>query len=291
MRSRQLSIFVPILLLVLSISLAACGVNETTPVSQGANQAPKAAAPTLIATIAPTIASTVVPPVQPTKPATEYLPPFGCLPAITITDVVVQACMDKPSPNQNDTLVVTTRMSKMGKPIVGVPVKTTWNYRTVRSECSIVSNGNGIGFCQRNIGDATLGFRVVVEVQYDYSGQTYRGETSFTPAGVGAVQAPTPTQIAKGPESLPTVAVAAAPARPQVSAEPSPAELSNKGELTYSTAGCEIKGNVSYDTQQRIYHVPGGKYYNSTKIDPRYGERWFCTEQDAINNGWRKSKL
>lgn len=53
--------------------------------------------------------------------------------------------------------------------------------------------------------------------------------------------------------------------------------------------GCAIKGNVSYDTGERIYHVPGGQFYNATVIDPRYGERWFCTEAEARANGWRRS--
>lgn len=51
-----------------------------------------------------------------------------------------------------------------------------------------------------------------------------------------------------------------------------------------------IKGNVSYDTGERIYHVPGQEYYNETKINPAYGERWFCTEQEAQAAGWRKSR-
>jgi hypothetical protein len=67
-------------------------------------------------------------------------------------------------------------------------------------------------------------------------------------------------------------------------------ELSAAGQLTYPTDQCVIKGNVSYDTGEQIYHLPGQKYYDSTVIDPRYGERWFCTEEDAINNGWRKSE-
>ncbi len=52
--------------------------------------------------------------------------------------------------------------------------------------------------------------------------------------------------------------------------------------------GCVIKGNIS-SGQVKIYHVPGGAYYEATKIDPGFGERWFCTEQEAVANGWRKS--
>ncbi len=53
--------------------------------------------------------------------------------------------------------------------------------------------------------------------------------------------------------------------------------------------GCSIKGNVAYETGEKIYRVPGGKFYASTVINPRYGERWFCTEDEARANGWRRS--
>lgn len=53
--------------------------------------------------------------------------------------------------------------------------------------------------------------------------------------------------------------------------------------------GCNIKGNVSVATGARIYHVPGMEDYNSTTIDPAQGERWFCSESEAIENGWRKA--
>lgn len=52
---------------------------------------------------------------------------------------------------------------------------------------------------------------------------------------------------------------------------------------------CVIKGNINFDTDEKIYHIPGQKYYASTEINPAYGERWFCTEQEARNNGWRKA--
>ena len=51
-----------------------------------------------------------------------------------------------------------------------------------------------------------------------------------------------------------------------------------------------IKGNISYRTGEKIYHVPGGYYYDDTVIDEAAGERWFCTEADAVAAGWRKSK-
>lgn len=51
-----------------------------------------------------------------------------------------------------------------------------------------------------------------------------------------------------------------------------------------------IKGNISYNTGEKIYHVPGQEYYNDTIIDLSDGERWFCTEQEAQAAGWRRSR-
>jgi hypothetical protein len=59
---------------------------------------------------------------------------------------------------------------------------------------------------------------------------------------------------------------------------------------TFHPDGCDIKGNISIATGEKIYHVPGGEFYDACVISPDYGERWFCTEQEAIDNGWRKSK-
>lgn len=51
----------------------------------------------------------------------------------------------------------------------------------------------------------------------------------------------------------------------------------------------DIKGNISYTTGEKIYHVPGDRYYNDTIIDESEGERWFVTEKQARNAGWRHS--
>jgi micrococcal nuclease len=53
---------------------------------------------------------------------------------------------------------------------------------------------------------------------------------------------------------------------------------------------CVIKGNIS-SSGEKIYHTPGQKYYNKTVISESKGERWFCSEKDAQDAGWRKSKL
>jgi len=52
---------------------------------------------------------------------------------------------------------------------------------------------------------------------------------------------------------------------------------------------CAIKGNIARDGE-RIYHVPSGRYYGVTVINLGAGERWFCTEAEAVAAGWRKSQ-
>jgi len=54
--------------------------------------------------------------------------------------------------------------------------------------------------------------------------------------------------------------------------------------------GCTIKGNISR-RGERIYHVPGDRYYAATVIDIAKGERWFCSEAEARAAGWRRAKL
>ena len=63
---------------------------------------------------------------------------------------------------------------------------------------------------------------------------------------------------------------------------PSPASTNSDGE-------CLIKGNISSRDDEKIYHLPDQQFYSRTKIDPTKGERWFCTEQEALDAGWRRS--
>ena len=53
-------------------------------------------------------------------------------------------------------------------------------------------------------------------------------------------------------------------------------------------AGC-VKGNIN-SKGDRIYHVPGNRYYEGTLIDTARGERWFCSEAEAKAAGWRPPK-
>jgi len=50
-------------------------------------------------------------------------------------------------------------------------------------------------------------------------------------------------------------------------------------------AGCPIKGNIS--ANGRIYHTPWSPHYARTRINEAAGERWFCSEDEAMAAGWR----
>ncbi|WP_444965422.1 sunset domain-containing protein [Rhizobium leguminosarum] len=52
---------------------------------------------------------------------------------------------------------------------------------------------------------------------------------------------------------------------------------------------CNIKGNVTIGSRERIYHMPGQEYYDETRISPRSGGRWFCSEAEARAAGWRRA--
>ncbi len=51
-------------------------------------------------------------------------------------------------------------------------------------------------------------------------------------------------------------------------------------------AGCPIKGNINAQGE-RIYHAPWSHWYERTRVNVAKGERWFCSEGEAIAAGWR----
>ena len=52
---------------------------------------------------------------------------------------------------------------------------------------------------------------------------------------------------------------------------------------------CDIKGNIS-SSGEKIYHLPECQSYSKTIIDESAGERWFCSESEALSAGWRKAR-
>jgi cold shock CspA family protein len=63
----------------------------------------------------------------------------------------------------------------------------------------------------------------------------------------------------------------------------------NSPIVSTANQNCTIKGNISVSTDDHLYHLPNMRDYAITKIDETKGERWFCTESEAIASGWRKA--
>jgi hypothetical protein len=52
---------------------------------------------------------------------------------------------------------------------------------------------------------------------------------------------------------------------------------------------CAIKGNVNSEGE-RIFHMPGGSFYERTDIKPEEGDAWFCSIAEAEAADFRASE-
>ena len=127
---------------------------------------------------------------------------------------------------------------------------------------------------------------------------------SATPAATATETEPTPTATASH-TSIPTVIASAThPPTAMPSPAPTPTPLSTilstitPTQRPTATAiptsthtpvpeNCRIKGNINMETGERVYHTPDSPWYARTEIDTGSGERWFCTEREALDAGWR----
>lgn len=68
------------------------------------------------------------------------------------------------------------------------------------------------------------------------------------------------------------------------------AELLPSGDgFSPPAEGCAIKGNINRKGA-RVYHLPGSRDYDRTRIVENKGERWFCTIAEAEAAGWQASR-
>jgi endonuclease YncB( thermonuclease family) len=56
--------------------------------------------------------------------------------------------------------------------------------------------------------------------------------------------------------------------------------------LAHSPSGCPIKGSIS-GAGERVYYAPWAPGYAVAPVARENGERWFCSEDEAIESGWR----
>lgn len=91
------------------------------------------------------------------------------------------------------------------------------------------------------------------------------------------------------PPSSTAISTVSATTPSQFKPSASPRTTTAKPPATQQTGACNIKGNIN-SKGEKIYHLPGQQHYADTVISPGKGERWFCSEADAQNAGWRRSK-
>lgn len=53
---------------------------------------------------------------------------------------------------------------------------------------------------------------------------------------------------------------------------------------------CQIKANARRQNDTKIYHLPGCQNYERVVVDEKRGDRWFCTEEEAVVAGFTRSK-
>jgi hypothetical protein len=133
--------------------------------------------------------------------------------------------------------------------------------------------GDGIFARKLSVMELSAQKTVIFPTLFRPSSIPYPTDTpTTTPRQIITVFAPTSTKKANYPFSTSTLSFSGCP-----------------NGCIYHPNSCDIKGNISNNSGERIYHLPGMNFYNDTIINPDLGERWFCTEAEAISNGWRKA--
>jgi hypothetical protein len=140
-----------------------------------------------------TRSSAVVPPPPPVPTATQVPAPTSTAsPTATSTPITptstststpsssvsVTARVSNAYPPRYSTVTVYGQLTGAG---AGVTMNTTWHYKTTTSSCSGVTDGSGLASCSRDIGGATAGYFVSIDVSFSYGGRIYVAQTGFTP--------------------------------------------------------------------------------------------------------------
>lgn len=98
------------------------------------------------------------------------------------TTCEVNAWMSEYEPDPNTAVTVSAELVCDGQPIIGAPMKTTWNYKDQPIACDEgITNDEGIASCTLNIGSAESGYYVRVDISLLWQGRTYTFVTGFTP--------------------------------------------------------------------------------------------------------------
>ena len=106
--------------------------------------------------------------------------PFNCN---QIGTVEICAWVANPIPARFDWVTVYGQLLDGGVGRNNLPMHTVWHYETTTATCDrqTGSDGAGLARCSLNIGQAEVGYTVIIDVTITYDGQMYTASTSFTP--------------------------------------------------------------------------------------------------------------
>jgi len=141
--------------------------------------------PTPVPTDTPTPAPTSTPMPLPTATSTPTATPTpgpGPMPGVNVQcsqvgNVEICASVANAFPAQRTTQTVYGRLLINGAGQAGQVMNTTWHYKTTDPTCQGVTGSNGVAQCSRDIGRATVGYQVNIDVNIN----GYQVVTWFTP--------------------------------------------------------------------------------------------------------------
>lgn len=153
--------------------------------------------PTPTVTLTPTWTPTATNTATRTTTTTPTATPAGANVACnTVGQVQICGWMSDATPFQYTVITDFGRLTVDGVGVGNLQMTATWHFASVTVQCSGVTGTDGIAACSRNIGAATPGRIVTVDVTITYQGSQYTATTSFVPVAATPTPAPPPTPTA-----------------------------------------------------------------------------------------------
>jgi hypothetical protein len=169
------------------IDLAAIRESATRIISMGRAQTSPIASPTAIPVLAtPTPRQVIVPPVLPSPGTSLSASPTPPATRTVAESVRATARINNPAPARGTEVSVVMRLTRESAPLRNVPVFAVAHYKTVderfpANEGTVATNDLGESTITFNIGDATAGFPVNVDLIATVDDEQVKAQTSFLP--------------------------------------------------------------------------------------------------------------
>ena len=99
----------------------------------------------------------------------------------TINGTVAEACVSTPNPAQNTNVTVYAKLVSEGNGVPSATMDTVWHFQSGNEICGGTPDKTGLISCSLNIGYATVGVPVLVEVHLRFNNNTFTVTATFTP--------------------------------------------------------------------------------------------------------------